>query len=149
MLEKINSKYILKHIFQFLNKKYFLKIINYNKSLQERCSIDTLEYKKYAIVYVLKDKDGNYILKSPKNNFIFYKGGYSKKAKNGFGEEYKYIDIKLTEFQKQDKKYFKDLNINISEEIKKSKNYENFTFTEETKNGIVKKMENIIFFILL
>ena len=133
MFEYINSKYILKEIFSYLREKLFLKIIAYNKRLQERCSIDIMNYKKNASIYIKKDEEGNSLIKSAKNNLTLYNGGYSNKQKNGLGIDYNYKDIKLTEFVKMDKKYFKDLNINISEEVKKSKNFENFTFTEEKK----------------
>ena len=42
----IRSEYILKQIFEHLNQKIFLKIIKYNKSIQNKLDINQNNYKK-------------------------------------------------------------------------------------------------------
>ena len=44
LLEKIKSKYILKKIFDNLQKRKSLNIIRYNKIIQERLDIDLYNY---------------------------------------------------------------------------------------------------------
>ena len=46
MFENIKSKFILKHIFKYPNKKTLLKIIQYNKILQNKLQISIEDYKK-------------------------------------------------------------------------------------------------------
>ena len=47
-LEKIRSKYILKQIFNNLNKKNILNILKYNKNLRKKLNITGKDYKKYC-----------------------------------------------------------------------------------------------------
>ena len=44
--DNIRSSYILKQIFEVVNEYKKLKIINYNKKIQERIDISILDYKK-------------------------------------------------------------------------------------------------------
>ena len=46
--ENIKSKFILKKIFNNLNKKNLLKIIKYNKNIKKRLDININEYKEYS-----------------------------------------------------------------------------------------------------
>ena len=46
--ENIKSKFILKKIFNNLNKKNLLKITKYNKNIQKRIDININEYKEYS-----------------------------------------------------------------------------------------------------
>ena len=45
--DNIRSSYILKQIFEVINEYKKLKIINYNKKIQERIDISILDYKKF------------------------------------------------------------------------------------------------------
>ena len=45
--DNIRSSYILKQIFEVVNEYKKLKIINYNKKIQERIDISILDYKKF------------------------------------------------------------------------------------------------------
>ena len=49
--DNIKSKYILKQIFDNLNKNRFLKIINYNEKIQNRLDININNYKKFSETY--------------------------------------------------------------------------------------------------
>ena len=46
-LKYIKSKYILKQITDYLTKNKLLKIINYNKLIQNKLDIGIIDYKKY------------------------------------------------------------------------------------------------------
>ena len=50
-LEKINSKYILKILFNNLEKKKLYTIIKYNNKLKERIDININDYIKYSQKY--------------------------------------------------------------------------------------------------
>ena len=67
-LKKIRNKYILKQIFEHLNQKIYLKIIKYNKNIQNRIEIDHNDYKKYCQIEIeiIPIEDNHY----RKNNFI-------------------------------------------------------------------------------
>ena len=150
MLENIKSTYILKWILSLLNVKVKLKLISYNKLLQEKCGIDIIDFKINCSKYIIKDKNGNYKIKSSHNNFTYYDGGYLNKEKHGYGKEYKLIEIKLTDFIELNKKQNKKLDLNISEESIKSTYFRNLTFDEKSKRGIINKNgEEYIFDIIL
>ena len=47
VFEKINSKYILKIVFDNLENRKLLNIIKYNKYIKKRIGINIIHYKKY------------------------------------------------------------------------------------------------------
>jgi hypothetical protein len=47
-LQYIKSKYILKQIFNYLQKKNQLKIMKYNNKIKERLNINLVDYKNYS-----------------------------------------------------------------------------------------------------
>ena len=49
---KIRNKYILQQIFEHLNQKKFLKIIKYNKNIQNKLEINQNDYKKYCEIEI-------------------------------------------------------------------------------------------------
>ena len=150
MLDNINSIYILQLILSNLNEKFKLKLIANNKSLQAKCFINIIEFKKNPNHYIIKDKNGTYKIKSSQNNFMNYEGSYLNGKKDGVGKEYKLIKIKYSEFVKQNNKIFKYLNTNMNKEIKESINFKNKTFTEDSKHGIINKNgEEYFYYIIL
>jgi hypothetical protein len=87
-LKDIKSAYILKKIFSLLYKKQALKIIMYNKELQEILAVDIQDYKNVSEIYKIGGKNGKgreYLLNT--NNLIF-EGEYLNGRKNGKGKEY-------------------------------------------------------------
>ena len=46
-LKYIKSNYILKEITDHLSKYKLLKIINYNKNIQDKLNMGIIDYKKY------------------------------------------------------------------------------------------------------
>lgn len=69
ILSKINSKYIIKKIFEILFKGFYLNIIRYNKALQKELELTIKDYKEYSELYSpiefeiipASDKYGNFI----------------------------------------------------------------------------------------
>ena len=66
-LKYIRSKYILKEIFDHIKKGNFYKIIQYNKSFQNRLEIGILDFKKYSELIEIELIPLN---KETKNKFI-------------------------------------------------------------------------------
>lgn len=150
MLENINSVYILQWIFSFLKETKTLKIISTNNSLKEKFSVDIIEYKKFAKKYVIKDKNGNYEIKSPINNIVYYEGGYINGKKNGYGKEYKLMRFRYSDFFRQNELYLKEININNLEDMEKSEYFKNIRFIEESKKDILNnKGDGFLYYINL
>ena len=51
-LENINSKFILKKIFNNLSEKQFLKIINYNKNIQNKLGLSINNYIDFTKIII-------------------------------------------------------------------------------------------------
>ncbi len=113
-LKYIKSRYILKQIFDNLHKNKLLKILNNNKSIQEKIDINIYDYKKYfeeiEIEIEVKSKINN-----AENNFI----NISEKDKSYFHIYFNNNNIKEIK-----RKYFtkndnvKKIKIIIDNEIK-------------------------------
>ena len=65
ILENIKSKYILKQIFINLPKRNQLKILKYNKKLQEKLELNLNDYEDYTSIEIeiipVKDKFGYFM----------------------------------------------------------------------------------------
>ena len=67
-INKIKSKYIMKQIFSFIKKYRLLKIIEYNKNIQNKLNIEYDDYKKFKDVeiemfltkYIIYNSDNKY-----------------------------------------------------------------------------------------
>ena len=114
MEEKVKSSYIIKLIFSFIEEKFKLQLVKYNKVLQKKLYINLINYKFFSgkyIIYEAKVKgkefngnnnellfDGVYLdrkrfgkCKEYKDNKLIFEGEYFNGKKNGKGKEY-YID---------------------------------------------------------
>ena len=87
LLLKIKSDYIFYISFSFLNEKYKLNIIRYNKVLQKKLNIDINYFKKISGKYkiIVNGKGKEYLLDK---NYIIFSGEYKNGKKNGKGKEY-------------------------------------------------------------
>ena len=88
LLRNIKSIYFSRILFSHLNEKIKLKIIKYNKELQNNMDIKLINYKFYRgkyIIYETKFKGKEY--EGNKNNLLF-EGEYLRGEKNGKGKEY-------------------------------------------------------------
>ena len=88
MLLNINSRNILKYTFSLIEIKRLLKIINYNKVLQEKINININYYKQISKVILKIDENGIGRIYNIYNNNLVFEGKYSNKKKNGQGKEY-------------------------------------------------------------
>ena len=87
MLDNIKSFYYFKLLFSYLNEKRKLKLIKYNKNLQNKINITLLNYRLLSeryIIYEAKDKVKEY------NNYdeLIFEGEFLNGVKNGRGKEY-------------------------------------------------------------
>ena len=88
MLKNVKTPYFLRIIFSLMSEKQKLKLIKYNKILQEKLLINLFNYKFYSKRYIIyetnrKGKEYNFL----DNNLIF-EGEYLYGERNGVGKEY-------------------------------------------------------------
>jgi len=88
LLGDIKSEYIQKGIFSYLNEKRKLKMIMYNKKLQNIFGINIENYKKMSGKYLIFERNGIGILYKLNTNQMIFKGEYLNGEKNGKGKEY-------------------------------------------------------------
>ena len=88
MLKNIKSKYIIKTFFSLLGENKKLKIVKYNKCLQDKIEINLINYKVFSGRYIQKgDKQIIKKYNLIKDKLIF-EGEYLKGERNGKGKEY-------------------------------------------------------------
>ena len=84
LLKKINNKYILKQIFDYLKQSKYLEIIKYSKMIQNRLNININNYKEYLqteieIIPKVIGITNTFINISNKKNCYFYFNDSKKK----------------------------------------------------------------------
>ena len=124
MLTKIKSIKILKNIFSFLKENIKLKIIIYNKALQDKLNISSEKYKKESNKILLIEENGFGKIMHQTNKFVFFEGKFENGNKNGKGKEYQII---LTELKKKNTK------IIISNEKEINEYFRKYVFKEGCK----------------
>ena len=97
MLENIKSSFFIKIIFSFLDEKTKLKLVKYNKSLQNNININLINYKILSGRYIVYEENGNIKEYSSYYNVLEFEGEYKNGKRNGKGKgkEYNTIDGKL------------------------------------------------------
>ena len=85
--KNINSLFILKDIFSFLNKKLKLIVIIYNKELQATFGIDIKDYK-ISGRYKIAPKNGKGSEYMIDTDILVFEGEYFNGQRNGKGKEY-------------------------------------------------------------
>ena len=88
MLINIKSSFIVKRIFYHCATKIKLKLVKYNKKLQNKINLDILDYKSFSgryIKYETKIKGKEY---KNKDKILIYEGEYLNGERNGQGKEY-------------------------------------------------------------
>ena len=88
MLENIRSTIILKKIFKLVDDGIKLKIIHYNKRLQNKINITILNYQIFSGKYILYEENGRIKEYNSYNNKLLFEGEYSNRKRNGKGKEY-------------------------------------------------------------
>ena len=90
MLKNIESKYFIKlKLFSYIEDKRKLKLIKYNKYLQNKIDINIFNYRQFTgkfIIYESYGKGKEYL-----NDKLIFEGEYVDGERNGIGKEY-YID---------------------------------------------------------
>ena len=87
MLKKIRTYYFIRTIFSFMDEKQKLKLIQYNKNLQENMNISLINYKIFSGKFIIYDQNG----KGKEYDYgskLMYEGEYFNGERNGKGKEY-------------------------------------------------------------
>ena len=90
MLKKINSTFFIRIIFFYLNEKQKLRIIKYNKLLQNKLDINIINYQYYKGKYVVYESKGKGKEYNSYDNILIFEGEYKNGERNGKGREYSY-----------------------------------------------------------
>ena len=88
LMKSVKSFYVIQGIFTFLPEKDKLKMLIYNKRLQEKFRINIENYKTVSGKYIIWEGDGGKGKEYDYKGRLKFKGEYSKGKKNGKGEEY-------------------------------------------------------------
>jgi hypothetical protein len=88
MFSNINSNFILKFIFSFIEDKQKLQIIIYNRKIQAKLDIDINYYRALSGKILKIDKNGIGKIYKIDTKEICFEGEYSNKKKNGKGIKY-------------------------------------------------------------
>ena len=87
MLDNVKSSYILKIFFSFVDEKRKLKLVKYNKNLQQKIDISIsyfIHFKSKYIIYKSKGKGKEY----DSGHDLIFEGEYVNGERNGKGKEY-------------------------------------------------------------
>ena len=88
MLENIKSSFFTKILFSYLNEEIKLKIIKYNKNLQNLLGINLFNYKIFSERYIVYGQDGKGKEYDWHNGCLRFEGEYLNGERNGKGKEY-------------------------------------------------------------
>ena len=88
LIENIKSIYFIKILFSHMNEKTKLKILKYNKNLQETMEIKLINYKFYSGRYIIYDINGKGREYSGDKDKLIFEGDYLNGKRNGKGKEY-------------------------------------------------------------
>ena len=88
MLLKINSKYIINELFDFIEDKCKLKIISYNREMQNILNISLDNYKQKAGRYILFEENYRKGKEYSIDNILIFEGEYKNMIRNGKGKEF-------------------------------------------------------------
>ncbi len=84
----VKTLYFIKVLFSYLNEKRKLKIINYNKSLQNLLDINIINYKIFSGKFLEYESGGNVKEYDSYNYKIVLESEYLKGKRNRKGKEY-------------------------------------------------------------
>jgi len=78
----------MKIVFSYINEETKLKLIKYNKSLQNELKINIVNYRRYSGKYLIKIDNRRVKVYKSFNYKLLYKGEYLNGKKHGKGKEY-------------------------------------------------------------
>ena len=87
-INNIESSYFKKIIFSMIDDGRKLKIVQYNKSLQNLIEINFINYKLFSARYVVYELNGKVKEYSACEDNLLFEGEYFKGKRNGKGKEY-------------------------------------------------------------
>ena len=90
MLKNIESNFFIRLIFFHIKEELKLKIVKYNKSLQDIIDINIINYKIFSGRYIIEIGDGKVREYDYFNYCLKYEGEYLNKKRFGKGKEYSY-----------------------------------------------------------
>ena len=94
MLQNIKSSYFVRLIYTFVEEVQKLKLVRYNKSIQNNLDISIINYKFFKGNYIIYEsnkigKEYNY------KGYLIFEGEYKNGERNGKGKEYDKFNGKL------------------------------------------------------
>ena len=95
MLKNIKSIYFIKNLFTFLDDGIKLKLINYNKSLQNIIDINLMNYRRYAKTYIIYENNNIGKEYNSYNDDLLFEGEFLNGKRNGKGKEFYKSNNKL------------------------------------------------------
>ena len=90
MWENIKSSFFIKLFFSFLDEKTKLKLMKYNKSLQNIIDINLINYRILSGRYFVCEENGKGKEYSSYNDRLIFEGEYKNGKRNGKGKKYDY-----------------------------------------------------------
>ena len=88
MIKKIKSSFFTRLLFFHLSEEIKLKIVKYNKLLQNKIDINLNNYKLFKGRYIIYKEDGTVNEYDSFNGQLIYEGEYLNDKRNGKGREY-------------------------------------------------------------
>ena len=88
MLENIKATYFIKLLFEYVDERQKLKVVKFNKSLQNIINISISNYKFFLQKYTIKESNGIRKEYYGRNDLLLYEGEYLNGKRNGKGKEY-------------------------------------------------------------
>ena len=95
LIDNIKSIYFSRMLFSYLDDKIKLKLIKYNKKLQNIIDIRLINYKFYKGKYIIYETDIYGKEYQGKNNDLLFEGEYLNGERHGKGKEYSIWDGKI------------------------------------------------------
>ena len=93
MLANIKSSYIIKIFFEYIDEKQKLKLVKYNKKLQQKIDFSIVNFMHFKGNYLIYESNGKG-KEYDSNGELKFEGEYLNGKRNGKGKEY-YGDNKL------------------------------------------------------
>ena len=88
MLENIKATYFIKLLFEYVDERQKLKVVKFNKSLQNIINMSISNYKFFLQKYTIKESNGIRKEYYGRNDLLLYEGEYLNGKRNGKGKEY-------------------------------------------------------------
>ena len=88
LMDNIKSKYIIEMVFSYIEENLKLKMVKYNKYLQNKMDIKLDTYKFFCTKYIEYEENGIVKEYNKYNDKLIYEGEYLNGKRNGKGKEY-------------------------------------------------------------